>query len=154
MIARQRPPIAQKRGIGIVQQTKTHKRLQDEDGSSGMVSMRSLSRSRGISISRSTGIQLDKIYDNKHFPPASGNKNKDKSIDNMEKSLSGCRSLKLVSLKSQTSMSDAAFELQNESKANLPEGKTLSPVAKLRFGVQNSKLSQKSLDKKQKVLGF
>jgi hypothetical protein len=32
-------------------------------------------------------------------------------------------------------MSDAAFELQNDSKAILPEGKALSPVAKLRFGV-------------------
>ena len=74
-----------------------------------MVSMRSLSRSRGISISRSTGIQLDKIYDNKHFPPVSAHKNKDQSIENIEKSLSGCRSLKLVSLKSETSISDAAF---------------------------------------------
>lgn len=100
-----------------------------------MVSIRSLSRSRGISISRSTGIQLDKIYDNKHFPPASSHKNNDKSIENMEKSLSGCKSLKLVSLKSLTSMSDVAFESQNDSKANLPEGKPLSPVAKLRFGV-------------------
>jgi hypothetical protein len=135
MIARQRPPVAQKKGIGIVQQTKTQKRLEDEDISSGMVSNRSLSRSRGISISRSTGIQLDKIYDNKHFPPVSAKKNQDKSIENMEKSLSGCRSLKLVSLKSETSISDAAFELQNESKASVNEGKPLSPVAKLRFGV-------------------
>jgi hypothetical protein len=32
-------------------------------------SVRSSSRSRGISMSREGGIRIDKIYDNKHFIP-------------------------------------------------------------------------------------
>lgn len=62
MNTNQRPPVPHRRGIGIVQSSKTQKNIEDGDFSSGIASVRSSSRSRGISISRSSGIKMDKIY--------------------------------------------------------------------------------------------
>ena len=62
-------------------------------------SVQSMTRSRGISISRETGITIDKIYDPKHFlPPKSPQFSNKKSEAEEMKTLTSVRSLKLVSV--------------------------------------------------------
>lgn len=65
----QRPPAAHKKGIKLLQAPQTTKHIESEENTIGMRSVRSSSRSRGISVSRSNGIKIDRIYEPKHFPP-------------------------------------------------------------------------------------
>ena len=69
MKAFERPPLRHKKGIQIVQSPQPHSKMPHHLQSSANGSIQSMSRSRGISISRETGITIDKIYDPKHFLP-------------------------------------------------------------------------------------
>lgn len=103
MYASQRPPIAAKKGIAVVQSSKTQKNIENDEYDSGVRTLRSSSRSRGISISRSSGIKMDKIYEQKHFPQPSEESQNSK---NLEKTLNSCKSLKLVSLQSEATLTN------------------------------------------------
>lgn len=64
-----RPPLRHKKGIQVVQASSPHHKISGRLRASGSGSVESLTRSRGISISRETGITMDRIYDFKHFLP-------------------------------------------------------------------------------------
>lgn len=69
-----RPPVP-KKGIRVTQHhPQLHSLTQLPLGEGE--SVRS-SRSRGISMSRDSGITLDRIYDSKHFPTANTSRSKD-----------------------------------------------------------------------------
>ena len=68
MIGSPRPPLKSKKGIQLVQAPHMKKQTIDSQDSA-YCSTQSISRSRGISISREYGINIDKIYDQKHFLP-------------------------------------------------------------------------------------
>ena len=65
----ERPPLRQKKGIHVVQSSNPHSKASNHMKTSATGSIQSMTRSRGISISRETGITIDKIYDPKHFLP-------------------------------------------------------------------------------------
>lgn len=69
MKASDRPPLKHKKGINIVQSPQARSRESTQMKNSATGSVQSMTRSRGISISRETGITIDKIYDPKHFLP-------------------------------------------------------------------------------------
>ena len=69
MKASERPPLKHKKGIQVVQSPQPHPRQSTHMQNSATGSVQSMTRSRGISISRETGITIDKIYDPKHFLP-------------------------------------------------------------------------------------
>lgn len=98
MIGSPRPPIKTKKGIQIVQSPHMHKPIVDsQDSAYG--STQSISRSRGISISRENGINIDKIYDQKHFlPPKNVQPPESNKSSNTTKTISTVRSLKLISM--------------------------------------------------------
>ena len=91
-----------RKGLTLLQQPKTDKHITSgELSDSNLRSVRSSSRSRGISMSRSNGINIDKIYDQRHFPNVPHpSKQKSPPLTKESPSLSTCRSLQLVSLKS------------------------------------------------------
>lgn len=98
MIGSPRPPIKTKKGIQIVQSPHKNKPMVDsQDSAYG--STQSISRSRGISISRENGINIDKIYDQKHFlPPKNVQPQESNKSSNTAKTISTVRSLKLISM--------------------------------------------------------
>jgi hypothetical protein len=157
MHTNQRPPLAAKKGIAVLQPSRTQKVIESDVQSSGARSVRSSSRSRGISIGRSSGIKMDKIYEQKHFPILPPPSEEAKSVQNLEKTLMSCKSLKLVSLQSETSLSNdkesslkesmdqeaSNFKLKISSKVEGKE-RSSSPIGKLNFAKeshQNSNLS-------------
>lgn len=98
MIGSPRPPMKVKKGIQIIQSPST-KKIVNDNQDSAMGSSQSVTRSRGISISRENGINIDKIYDQKHFmPPKNTQPATTNNSSNTKKTLSAVRSLKLISL--------------------------------------------------------
>jgi hypothetical protein len=98
MIGSNRPPMRHKKGIGLVQSPAVSRNGGTEGLSSGMGSTQSVSRTRGISISRETGINIDKIYDSKHFLPPKAQQQPNKSIPGSVNTLNTVKSLKLISV--------------------------------------------------------
>ena len=115
MIGNDRPPLRPKKGLKIVQSPQYSKKNINEALSSAEGSTHSASRTRGIliirvialttvpitgiSISRETGINIDKIYDLKHFLPSKPTqKEESKSTSNAGQTVSTVKSLKLISV--------------------------------------------------------
>jgi len=98
MIGSPRPPIKSKKGIQIVQAPYLKKTtVESQDSAYG--STQSITRSRGISISRENGINIDKIYDQKHFlPPKNFQPQNSNNSSNATKTISNVKSLKLISM--------------------------------------------------------
>lgn len=124
------PPLHSRKGIKVMQthphlpintpkQSKMSEVKEFQQFPSETGSIRS-SRNRGISMSRESGINLDRIYDAKHFLP--------KTSTNLPSSSSKGESRTIISCKSMQLLSDKS---NSESKNNLEE-------APLRIGsVQN-----------------
>ena len=91
--------IDDEKGLNIVQSPQYSKKNINEALSSAEGSTHSASRTRGISISRETGINIDKIYDLKHFLPSKPTqKEESKSTSNAGQTVSTVKSLKLISV--------------------------------------------------------
>lgn len=111
-MATQRPPLAQRKGITVTAPSS-------HPPADSLRSARSSSRSRGVSISRATGICIDKIYEPKHFPPQPAK----------DSALSECQSLKLLSAASQRSLEEGEVV-----GVRVGEGeRSGSPITKLVF---------------------
>lgn len=118
MIGSPRPPMKSKKGIQIIQLPSNKKTVNDKQDSA-MGSSQSISRSRGISISRENGISIDKIYDQKHFlPPKNTQPQTTNNSVNTTKTISTVKSLKLISL-----FTDSSVDNQFETRQNLPISK-------------------------------
>lgn len=76
-----RPPNPHRKGLTLLQPKTLHQIPSGEYVDSGIGSVRSMSRSRGISMSRSSGLTLDKIYDKKHFPNLPTDKQKTTKVE-------------------------------------------------------------------------
>ena len=95
----ERPPLKPKKGIQIFQPCSPKPRHQGTFKDSVSASINSQGRSRGISMSRETGITVDKIYDLKHFlPPKNATQNTSTAESASSKRLSSAKSLKLISM--------------------------------------------------------
>jgi hypothetical protein len=98
MIGSPRPPMKNKKGIQIIQSPST-KKILNHNQDSAMGSSQSVTRSRGISISRENGISIDKIYDQKHFlPPKNIPPPTNNNYTSTMKTISAVGSLRLISL--------------------------------------------------------
>jgi hypothetical protein len=118
-MATQRPPLAQRKGITVTAPSS-------HPPCDSLRSARSCSRSRGVSISRATGICIDKIYEPKHFPqPAK------------DPALSECQSLKLVSAASERSLGEG--EVVGVRVVGEGERRSGSPITKLVFGEEGAR---------------
>lgn len=118
MIGSPRPPMKNKKGIQIMQSPLARRTAHDNQDSA-MGSSQSISRSRGISISRENGINIDKIYDQKHFlPPKNTQPQMTNNSTTTTKTISTAKSLKLISL-----FAESNVEHQNEARQNLPSPK-------------------------------
>lgn len=107
MIGSPRPPMKAKKGIQIIQ-SPSNKKILNDNQDSAMGSSQSVTRSRGISISRENGINIDKIYDQKHFmPPKNSQPPTTNNSSNTTKTISAVRSLKLISLFAESNVDNA-----------------------------------------------
>jgi len=110
MIGSPRPPMKAKKGIKIIQ-SPSNKKILNDNQDSAMGSSQSVTRSRGISISRENGINIDKIYDQKHFMPPKNSQppttNNSSNTTKTTKTISAVRSLKLISLFAESNVDNA-----------------------------------------------